>query len=217
MTSKKQNKINENNAICYDDVNCKNKKCSKIHNERKRLNVCKFDVFFVPYKDEGCHFEDCFRTHPKRDAFNIQKEKDFDDLILSVINVLELDKDDNIAIVEDWQKLINNVYNINFNEIYSQLYSYCENINRLSFQLEALQINQLESYIFYVKNILLNIYDNHQKFNILFKNIAFRNGRVHDKYIGLCNKVNEDIQYVMAYKYNAQIILYQTYGINIVF
>jgi hypothetical protein len=203
--------------LCIDDIHCKNKRCLKLHSERKRLNVCKFDVFFVPYKDEGCHFEDCFRIHPKRDSFNIKKEKDFDDLILSVINVLELDKDDDIPIIEDWRKLINNIYNTNFNELYNELYTHCANINSLSFQLEALQINQVESYIFYVKNILSNIYNNHQKFNIILKNIVFRYGKFQNQFIGLCNKVNEDIQYVITYKYNTKLMLYQTYGINIDF
>ncbi len=215
MISKTKQKMKENSCICIDDIDCKNKRCYKLHNERKRLNICKFDTFFIPYKDDGCHFEDCTHNHPKRNAFYIQKEKDFDDLIKSVIDVLGLD--DDIPVANDWKKLVNNVYYDEYNKLYEELYNYCANINKLSFELEALQFNDPRSYIYMLQSIISNIYINHQKFNMLLKNMIFRyNDHINDFTI-LCNKLQEDIQYVSMYKYGAKNMLYQNYGININF
>jgi len=202
-------------VLCVDDINCKNKKCYKLHNERKRLNICKFDVFFNPYKDDGCHFEDCTHNHPKKNAFNIQKEKDFDNLIVSVVNHLDLD--DDTLIIEEWKLLMNNLYGNDFDELYKELYSYCININQLSYQLEALHFNEPNSYIYYLKNIVEHIYVNYQKFNKLLTNMVLRYDEHKEEYAILYNKVKEDIQYISMYKYNAKKMLYQNYGINIHF
>ena len=215
MISKTKQKMKENNSMCMDDIDCKNKRCSKLHNERKRLNICKFDVFFVPYKDDGCHFEDCTHNHPKRNSFYIQKEKDFDDLIKSVIDVLGLD--DDIPVTNDWKKLINNVYYDEYNKLYEELYNYCVNINQLSYQLEALQFYDPQSYVYYLQNILSKIYMNHQSFNLLLKRMLLRYDEHKNDYEFLCKKLYEDIQYVTMYKENAQKILYQQYGVNIIF
>ncbi len=212
MLNKRQMKTNENHSLCIDDIHCKNKRCYKLHIERKRLNICKFDTFFIPYKDEGCHFEDCTHIHPKRDTFCIQKEKDFEHLIDSVVNHLNLD--DNIPLIEDWKRLMNNVYD-DFNEMYQELYMYCSNINTLSFQLEKLIYNT--HYVYYMENILSNIYENHQKFKDLFKSMILRYDEHKEEYMLLYNKVQEDIHYVDVYKYNAKKMLYQNYGIQVNF
>ncbi len=201
--------------LCLDDIDCKNKRCFKLHNERKRLNICKFDVFFVPYKDDGCHFEDCTHVHPKRNAFYIQKDKDFDNLIESVVNHLELD--DTTSIIEDWKLLMRNIHGNNYDELYQELYNYCLNINHFSFQLEGLQFYEPKSYIYYLQNILSNIYDNHQKFDALLKSMVLQYDEKQDDYILLCNKLQEDIQFVSMYKHNAKKMLYHNYGITINF
>jgi len=215
MLNKRQMKINENNTICLDDIYCKNKRCCKLHIERKRLNICKFDVFFVPYKDDGCHFEDCTHVHPKRNAFYIQKDKDFDNLIESVVNHLELD--DNTSIIEDWKLLMRNLYGNDFEQLYKELYTYYVNINQLSYQLEALSFNDPKSYVYYLQNILSNIYINHQKFNRLLQSMLIRYNEYINDFILLSNKLHEDIQYISMYKHNAKKMLYKNYGINIIF
>lgn len=215
MMSKSKQKMKELNSICEDDIDCKNKRCYKLHNERKRLNICKFDTFFIPYKDDGCHFEDCTHVHPKRNAFYIQKDKDFDNLIESVVNHLELD--DDTPIIEDWKLLMRNIYGNDFDKLYQELYSYCVNINQLSYQLEALPFHNPKSYVYYLQNILSNIYKNHQEYNILLQYMFIRYDEHKNDYEFLCKKLYEDIQYVTMYKENAQKMLYQNYGINISF
>lgn len=212
---KKQIKNKENNIFCLDDIDCKNKRCYKLHNERRRLNICKFDIFFVPYKDDGCHFEDCNFNHPKRNSFYIEKEKDFDNLIISVVNHLELDDDKSIT--NDWKRLMLNINQDDFNKVYQELYSYYVIVNKLSYKLESLQFNDPQSYIYFLQNILSNIYINHTNFNRLLKNaIMLYNNHMKD-FVFLCNKLQEDIQYVSMFKYNTKNMLYQNYGININF
>ncbi len=213
MINNRQISIKERQTLCEDDINCKNKRCYKLHNKRKQLNICKFDIFFIPYKDDGCHFEDCTHNHPNRNAFYIQKDKDFDNLIESVVNHLELD--DNISIIEDWKILMHNINGNDFDKLYQELYSYCANINQLSYQLEALQFSNPRSFIYYLQNILSNIYINYEQFDNLLKNMLLRYDEQKDIYILLCNQLKEDIQYIDTCKYNAQNMLYQKYGINI--
>lgn len=215
------NKLNSNIysniclSICSDDIYCRRKRCPKLHNERKRFNICKFDIFFIPYEDNGCHFEDCVYVHPKREAFYIQKEKDFDNTVISVFNHLELD--DDTPIINDWKILMRNIHGNDFDELYEELYSYYLIINKLSFQLEALQFHYSKSYMYYLENILSNIYVNYQKFNKLLKYILIRYDEHKEDFIILYNKVEEDIEYITMYKENAKKMLYQTCGININF
>ncbi len=201
--------------ICVNDIDCKNKKCYKLHNERKRLNICKFDTFFVPYKDEGCHFEDCTHNHPKRNAFNIEKEKDFDNLVLSVVNHLKLDDDENV--IEDWKILMHNLNGNDFETLYKELYSYCVNINKLSYELQNLPFYQPENYVYCVRNILYNIEINYNKFKNKFTNMILRYDENKENYVLLYNKLQEDMDYIKMYKNNAQIMLYQNYGTEIYF
>lgn len=220
MLRKTYPKLRKPNSICIDDIDCKNKRCYKLHNERKRFNICKFDIFFVPYIEDGCHFEDCTHNHPKRNSFYIQKDKDFDDLVISVVNHLELD--DDTSIIEDWKRLMRNLYGDDLDKLYQELYqelnTYCINVNQLSFQLKALQLDDPQSYIYYFQNILENIYINYHKFNTLLQSIMIRYYDKHkDEYLFLYNRLNENIQYISMYKENAKNILYQYYGININF
>ncbi len=201
--------------ICFDDIYCKNKKCSKEHVERKRLNICRFDIFFIPYKDDGCHFEDCEYIHPKRRAFYTEKNKDFDNLVLSVFNHLELD--DDTSIIDDWKKLMININGNDFDITYQEIYTYCLTINHLSYELEGLQFFDIKDYINNIKHILSNIYMNYEKIKKKINYIVLMYEEHIDQYRLLISNLDKDIEYVNTYQKNAKIFLYQNYGINIHF
>lgn len=158
------------NQTCLLDILCKNKKCSKLHIKRKELNICKFDIFFVPYGDGGCHFEDCTFKHPNRDNFLQDKEKHIDNLVNSVFNSLGLD--DDIPIMKDWNKLINNINN-DFMSKYNELYNYVNIINTLCNELQKVQLFDKYSYIDRMNKIIVIIRDYYLKFTTLFRQLYF--------------------------------------------
>lgn len=98
-------------GVCFKDVQCDDPKCEKTHPERKRLNICQFDVFFNPKcGDNGCHFEDCSFYHLRRDAYYRQKEIEFDGLVYSVVDSVLRGEDDAIVLKDEYKKCMRNLF-----------------------------------------------------------------------------------------------------------
>lgn len=117
--------------ICNYDIHCRNKKCKDSHPERKRLNICQFDVFFLPDRDSGCHFEDCTFVHIRRDEYEKKKkleeerkEREFDDLVHSMVDFLF--EDDRCDIKYDLHRLFCNlnIYPEMENEVVFQIFEF---------------------------------------------------------------------------------------------
>ncbi len=189
-------KIHKNN-ICLSDILCRNKKCNKQHIKRKELNICKFDVFFIPYKDDGCHFEDCTYNHPNRSNFKKNKEEEIDNLINSVVNSLELD--DNVSIFKDWNRLIDNINNENEKKYKSM----CEHFNKIEFY--SYEIKKMENLIYYdriyiqkMSQTILTIKSHYIEFVELFKKLVLESNDLlyKNKIIILNNKILNIMNYV---------------------
>jgi hypothetical protein len=138
-----------NYPYCVDDIECTNKKCKKIHIERKRLNICQFDVFFIPNKDNGCHFEDCDFKHPRRVDYEKKKEVEFDELIHSVVNCLLKDEDSNLQ--------------NDLRTFYLKIYSYEELENELVDKVSNIRYIVNQSQYLY-SNVSLHTKDDYTKF-----------------------------------------------------
>ncbi len=132
---------NEQNIYCFDDLQCKNKKCKKIHPERKRLNICQFDIFFIPNKDRGCHFEDCTFHHPRRIQYEKKKESDFDDLIYSVVDFVLKDEDSDFNTQSDLRKLYQNLYS--YQELENDFVIKFKNVENILYQSQQLYSNAI--------------------------------------------------------------------------
>jgi hypothetical protein len=99
--------------VCVDDIYCKNKSCKKLHVERKRQHICQFDIFFIPDKDRGCHFNDCTFFHPRRDHCEMMKEDALEKVATSVAETVLYEptsKSEKEDVNEALKKLLTNLY-----------------------------------------------------------------------------------------------------------
>ena len=97
-------------GVCFKDIQCDDPKCDKTHPERKRLNICQFDIYFNPITgDHGCHFEDCLFYHIRRDEYYRRKDAEFDQLVDSVVRPI-LECGDSISLKDEYTKCMKNLY-----------------------------------------------------------------------------------------------------------
>ncbi len=159
--------------ICVDDIYCKNKSCKKLHVERKRQHICQFDIFFIPDKDRGCHFNDCTFFHPRRDHYEMMKEEELENVATSVAETVlyeNTSKNECEKVDETLKKLL------------TDLYSYQEfedDLNQKLSQTETLLHQSQE----YYSNSTIRIQSEYHLFMSRF-------GEFVSQFEGLCQRIN---------------------------